>query len=576
MLHARGPTCLLLTGLCLLASPFHADAYLVAGVPEQPFAQAFVWSRWDQGQRLGVGTGRSDLWYGQPLELTVVAPPTATPAPDYRRVFLRVWWADLTDRIKQTATVELTDHRGKPVEHTLTVLSSSDSIATGHRSVIRLSPTPGGAFHFPPGEYRIRIRVRMDEADADANSYAGTLETPWIELEIWDTDPASREARLEAYLSGVAKQINNARTPAMLQAVEKRLRRDLFDPQHILLIPALETLAGGNNPATAAVAKRLLRNLLFPLVQLNRPGPGYFGDTTIDNPTLGVLGETSWQLVRELDTGDALAIMQAKAAACSPLPPHVDLPNPTEAQLRELTARLRDDSFAVRMAAVRSIGHTTDPRVIQLLVERFDDPYSYTIHNMPGMPVPTHPVADTAMQQVIQLDDAALPMLLESADKLDGRARWRAERALAKIGPDPKVLAYFANMLKADNAHQRHTAIHYLRQLGPKSAPILRPLAENPATDTTLRRLALGALSTVDPSKETAKLLRRLVADREADGPTRQSCIWSLSQIAPDESTRNLLAQVADDPDDPMHELAAQRLEAMHREQQQQEQSRNR
>lgn len=554
---------LLVGALACPAGAQEAKAKQAEPEARDAFGRVMPWADAVNGARVRLRVVRTRLLYGEPLGFIVESRHVSEQGP-----YVRLNW----DGDYQTLRLELTTDRGEAVPFTRQLFGRGDSTAGGHHTG-RL--WPGGKFalgrYLAPGSYRLRLVVDARRNKLDANSWEGKIVTPEIAIEVIAAGAAARRELVPPALrekaAGWIRDLDSAKF-AEREAADKALRAVALD-----VLPLLEEkLREARRTEDRIRAQRIVGDTLAPLLRSREWGAVLPQET---GPVLALLGEESWNVLRERSEGPLPEQLPAIAAAFAPVGPYRDLTRPTEKDVAEIVARLRHERPAERVRAVRALTKTADRRVLDALAQRLADSYTYHLHG-PGHPVPFALVAHEAAEALAWQGNPAVDAVT-AFGRANPDSYRRVAEVLAGIGPDKRSAKFLGELMANDSYEVRWSVAEALGKLGPPAAPHLLKAAGDAKELSPLRREAIKALGRLGDAKvhgpfllemlknDNAELqgaaveavaglklaealpeLMRLARDTKADTYVRCGAMHAVKRLAPRKEAEALLLELLD------------------------------
>jgi HEAT repeat protein len=461
--------------------------------PKDPFGRPQPHGEPVKGAFVGLSTGRTNLFFGQPLLVELFAVAGSAGKGPY-----------VHPRLGSNVLLDLTDGEGRPVPYRLESLGSSEG--GGHANFpFELWPTPTHAVgvYWKPGTYRLRAVVEKKLDPTLPHSLPGTFRSntltftvakPGTPLDRCEPDGATRER--------VAKLIAALDAPAVADrdAAEKSLAAEA-DPAVLLW---LDTMLAG---ATPEARRRLLavRKAHDERLRLAVTGPTAFQGTDFWLWAGGLDGEVSERL-RQRGGWDEAGWRTSTARFGPVIFPQDRPPNPDEAA--RLAAQLRHADPWVRMLAVRSVPKGSPVEVRTALAERLDDRYEerpWRVH--PWQSAPFTPINYEAKQSAVRIGLEMVESLVAFASRYDNaQHRGVVAETLGRIGPDAKAREFLRRLIRGGRHEDQYAAQTAVVAWGKGGVDLLREVLGVPGLPTINRGVAIEGLGQH--------------GDRATDGPT--------------------------------------------------------
>jgi len=464
------------------------------------FDRPIRWTEPVGGARVSLHMMRTRLAYGEPISVII-----QTANPSQEGPFLHLTWGGP----QRSGVLEFTTEKGEAVPFTPQFTRDGGGLE-GSYHVARLWPQ--GKFargrYLKAGKYQVRLVVDCKADRSHGRSWAGRIVSPTVAFEVLP-DGAGRQALVPPALREQA-----AAWLRDLSAGNFRIREaatKALEPVALEVLPLLEEALTSPEMETAVRARRLLLGRLKPV--LDQPD-GPFGYLTWDDvgPILASFGEPTWQLLGQQFPKGLPPALKVHATLFGPVGAHEDLSQPTADQVARAVARLGDADPLVRLRAVRGLTQTSDERILKALVARLNDPFSY-LSPSECRAYTFFPVIHEARTAIVWQGRAAIGPLIELGRERPAH-RGDVARLLGEIGPDPRSLAYLAELVSDSTHDGRAFAVEALSRFGKPAAAALLKKASDVAEVHTIRRDAITALGRCGDAKVHGPFLVRLLADQ--------------------------------------------------------------
>jgi HEAT repeat protein len=461
-----------------------------------PLGRPLPWGETAGGRRASASMLSTRLLYGQPIEARVLVPNDDRKPPYVPGVFTETG---------NCATAELTDQFGRSVAHE--VLRRGGSHGTSGTDVrIRIRPKSahGPGRYLRPGRYRLRVVVRCEHNPAIPKGWVGTMASNTLSLEVLPAAPPDVRAPMpeasRRRAEALVRQLGDRRA-ATRQAAQNAL--EAMGPGALAV---LEAAAASTDLEVSLRAGAAIWKVVSPAVTLAHVPP-IAGAEPVGYAVAG-LSEASWGLVRDSAPPHLYEELRALAVQYGPLGPHVEMDPPSPAVVRRVLAGLADDDPLQRLRTLRGISRTSDSAILNAVLARLADTYSYRPSNVfDSAAMRTYPVRDCARQTLRWLGARAVPCLVEALRKHpDDKSPLRrlAMELLRQAGPDDRTLALCRSEL--ERAGPSAAVISTLGACGPKAAPLLARIAPKAGPD--LLQKVLRALADIGDARAAEPVVR--------------------------------------------------------------------